>query len=84
MIIARSDNVVKIDVIEHLRDICLKDIIKVPATLLDIMTDHENTPQDRMQAAGMFTHIATFNSANNMFVDAPLKIQLIGKSNKRQ
>lgn len=84
MIIAKSDNAVKFDVIEHLRDICLKDIIKVPETLLDIMTDHENTPQDRMQAAGMFTHIATFNSANNMFVDAPLKIQLIGKSNKRQ
>lgn len=82
MITAEGSNVVVFDVLEHLQDLCVKDIAKVPNTLIDIMDNKKNSAQDRIQAVGMFTYIATFNSTNNMFSEAPFKIQLVGKSPK--
>lgn len=84
MLIPESkNNIVVYDALECLKDYCSKDLEKIPATLLDIMMDKGNTAQDRIQAAGMLTYIATFSSVNNsMFQDPPFKIQLIGKGSK--
>lgn len=75
-----ENNVVVFDALQTLQNLCMKDISSVPETLLDIMRDKKKSAQDRIQAAGMFTYIATFNATTNMFSEPPFKIQLIGKS----
>lgn len=80
MVIPEENNIVVFDALQTLQNLCIKDIEKVPETLLDIMSDKNNSAQDRIQAAGMFTYITTFNSTTNMFSEPPFKIQLIGKS----
>lgn len=77
-----ENNVVVFDALQTLQNLCMKNIDAVPQTLLDIMTDKKKSAQDRIQAAGMFTYIATFNTGSSMFTEPQFKIQLVGKSSR--
>lgn len=82
MIMPEENNVIVFDALQTLQNLCMKDISAVPETLLDIMRDKKKSAQDRIQAAGMFTYITTFNTGSSMFTEPQFKIQLVGKSSR--
>lgn len=82
MMVPEDNNVIVYDALQTLQNLCMKDINSVPETLLDIMRDKKKSAQDRIQAAGMYTYIATFNTGSSMFTEPQFKIQLVGKGSR--